>query len=87
MKIELKDCTARHPQAAVNAPAALRGTPNTVHPRPPGQSVFASVPAVLANRKGMLSVWAYTAHNWELLGMWAWLPAFLTAASTRDRPS
>ena len=60
--------------------AALRGTPNTVHPRPPGQSVFASVPAVLANRKGMLSVWAYTAHNWELLGLWAWLPAFLTAA-------
>ncbi len=60
--------------------AALRGTPNTVHPRPAGHSVFASVPAVLANRKGMLSVWAYTAHNWELLGMWAWLPAFMTAA-------
>jgi MFS family permease len=28
----------------------------------------------------MLSIWGYTAHNWELLGMWAWLPAFLTAA-------
>ncbi len=25
MKLELKDCAARHPQAAVNAPAALRG--------------------------------------------------------------
>jgi MFS family permease len=60
--------------------AALRGTPNTVHARPAGKSVFASVPAVLANRKGMLSVWAYTCHNWELLGLWAWLPAFLTAA-------
>ncbi len=60
--------------------AALRKTPNTVHPRPAGTSVFASVPAVLANRKGMLSVWAYTSHNWELLGLWAWLPAFLTAA-------
>jgi MFS family permease len=28
----------------------------------------------------MLSIWGYTAHNWELLGLWAWLPAFLTAA-------
>jgi MFS family permease len=42
--------------------------------------VFASIPAVLRNRKGMLSVWAYTFHSWELLGLWAWLPAFLTAA-------
>jgi MFS family permease len=35
---------------------------------------------VLANRKGMLSIWGYSFHNWELLGLWAWLPAFLTAA-------
>jgi MFS family permease len=28
----------------------------------------------------MLSIWGYSAHNWELLGLWAWLPAFLTAA-------
>jgi MFS family permease len=28
----------------------------------------------------MLSVWGYTFHSWELLGLWAWLPAFLTAA-------
>ena len=60
--------------------AALRGTPNVVHPRPAGESVFAALPAVLKNKRGMLSVWAYSAHNWELLGIWAWLPAFLTAA-------
>jgi MFS family permease len=59
---------------------AVRGTPNVVHPRPPGESMLASLPAVLKNRRGMLSVWGYTAHNWELLGIWAWLPAFLTAA-------
>lgn len=58
----------------------LKDTKNTVHPRPAGESLFASLPAVLGNRKGMLSVWAYTFHNWELLGIWAWLPAFLTAA-------
>ncbi len=59
---------------------AVRGTPNVVHPRPAGESMLAALPAVLKNRRGMLSVWGYTFHNWELLGMWAWLPAFLTAA-------
>lgn len=59
---------------------AMRATPNIVHPRPEGHTVLSSIPAVLRNRKGMLSVWAYTFHSWELLGLWAWLPAFLTAA-------
>ncbi|HWI38142.1 MAG TPA: MFS transporter [Burkholderiales bacterium] len=58
----------------------LRGTQNVVHPRPAGESLLGSLPAVWGNRRGMLSIWAYTAHNWELLGLWAWLPAFLTAA-------
>ena len=58
----------------------LRGTPNTIHARPAGESLLASVPAVWRNRRGMLSIWGYTFHNWELLGLWAWLPAFLTAA-------
>jgi MFS family permease len=58
----------------------LRGTPNVVHPRPAGESLLGSLPAVWKNRRGMLSIWGYTAHNWELLGLWAWLPAFLTAA-------
>jgi MFS family permease len=51
-----------------------------VHARPAGESLLASLPAVLRSRKGMLSIWGYTFHNWELLGLWAWLPAFLTAA-------
>jgi MFS family permease len=59
---------------------ALRGTANTVHPRPAGEPMLAAIPAVVHNRKGMLSIWGYTFHNWELLGLWAWLPAFLTAA-------
>ena len=58
----------------------LRGTPNTIHARPAGESLLASMPAVWRNRRGMLSIWGYTFHNWELLGLWAWLPAFLTAA-------
>jgi len=59
---------------------ALHGTANTVHPRPAGESILAAIPAVVRNRKGMLSIWGYPFHNWELLGLWAWLPAFLTAA-------
>src|SRR5688500_17547068 len=58
----------------------LRGTRNVVHPRPSGESLLGAVPAVMRNRRGMLSIWGYTFHNWELLGIWAWLPAFLTAA-------
>ncbi|MFY9315264.1 MAG: MFS transporter [Burkholderiales bacterium] len=62
------------------AMVALRATPNIVHPRPAGHTIAASIPAVLRNRAGMLSVWGYTFHSWELLGLWAWMPAFLTAA-------
>jgi MFS family permease len=64
----------------ISAVAVLRETPNVVHARPGGESLLASLPAVLRSRKGMLSIWGYTFHNWELLGLWAWLPAFLTAA-------
>lgn len=58
---------------------ALRATANLVHPRPAGEPLLAALPAVWRNRRGMLSIWGYTFHNWELLGMWAWLPAFLTS--------
>ena len=34
------------------------------------------------NRPAMLLVGSYTSHCWELLGMWAWTPAFLTACLT-----
>lgn len=60
----------------------LKDTPNRVHPRPAGESLRSALPSVLKNRRGMLSVWGYAFHNWELLALWAWLPAFLTAALT-----
>ena len=34
---------------------------------------------VLSNKPAMLFMGAYTVHCWELLGMWAWAPAFMTA--------
>jgi len=35
---------------------------------------------LLRNRAAQLMIAGYTFHAWELLGMWAWTPAFLTAA-------
>jgi MFS family permease len=34
---------------------------------------------VLRNKPAMLLIGGYTFHNFELLGMWAWTPAFITA--------
>ncbi len=56
--------------------AALRGVPNTVHPRERG----AGLAAVLWRRADARRLVAgYAWHSWELLGMWAWAPAFLAA--------
>jgi MFS family permease len=35
---------------------------------------------VFSNRPALLIMAGYTFHSWEVLGMWAWMPAFLTAA-------
>jgi MFS family permease len=37
---------------------------------------------VLAHRPTMLLISGYVFHNWELLGMWSWTPAFLAACLT-----
>jgi MFS family permease len=33
---------------------------------------------VLGNRSARLLIGGYACHNWELLGMWSWTPAFLS---------
>jgi MFS family permease len=35
---------------------------------------------VLKNRGAVRLIVGYTFHSWELLGMWAWVPAFIAAA-------
>lgn len=55
----------------------LRRTPNVVH----DLSTGISLTAVLKNERNVRSLVAgYTWHCWELLGMWAWAPAFLAAS-------
>jgi MFS family permease len=56
---------------------ALKPLPNRIHPRPMGTRV---VDELLRHRESRLLIGGYVAHSWELLGMWAWIPAFLAAA-------
>ena len=56
--------------------AVVRQTPNLVAPREAGQRLTS---AVLCNRPAMVVITGYTCHAWELLGMWAWTPAFIAA--------
>lgn len=55
---------------------AVRSTANIIPPRATGQRFGGEV---LRNRPAMLVIAGYTFHSWELLGMWAWTPAFLAA--------
>lgn len=57
--------------------AALRRVPNTVHEREGTVKITA---ALWRDANARCLVAGYTSHCWELLGMWAWAPAFLTAS-------
>lgn len=56
---------------------ALRGTPDVVHRRATGGRFGGQV---LGNGPAVRLILGYTFHSWELLGMWAWTPAFVAAA-------
>ncbi len=60
---------------AVLAILVLRGTPRrpSVVPR-----FWSFWDQLVRNRAAQLMVAGYTFHAWEVLGMWAWTPAFLT---------
>jgi sugar phosphate permease len=62
--------------AAILAWATLAKTTATLQLRRREQRF---VKEVLRNRPAMLLIGAYTFHCWELLGNWAWTPAFLSA--------
>jgi MFS family permease len=54
-------------------------------PRPPATPSASgfrwdALPRVLRDRPVMLATLGYFGHNWELYGMWIWLPAFLLAS-------
>jgi len=57
----------------------LASTPNVVFPRSHEQRFSTEV---LRNKLALLFIIGYVLHNWELLGMWSWTPAFLSACLT-----
>jgi MFS family permease len=57
--------------------AALGPFANRVHARAPGGGGLAD--ELLRNRESRLLTLGYTGHSWEVVGMWAWIPAFLAA--------
>lgn len=61
---------------AVIASLTLWSGPDVTHPRSEGRWFGMEV---LRNRRAMRVILGYTFHSWELLGMWAWLPAFMAA--------
>lgn len=69
---------------AAIATQVLAGTRNIVPPRRRGSGGLGRFVAVFRNRPAMLAIWSYAFHSWELLGLWAWLPAFIAAAATRE---
>jgi MFS family permease len=61
---------------AVIGAIALWSVPTVIHQRGEGRWFGGEV---LRNRTAMRVILGYVFHSWELLGMWAWIPAFLAA--------
>jgi MFS family permease len=54
----------------------VASTPNRIFPRREEQKFSTEI---VRNKRAVLYISAYTFHSWEILGMWAWTPAFLAA--------
>jgi len=54
--------------------------PHLSHPTAPALDRFREV---LRNKPAMKVIWAYTFHSWELLGVWAWIAAYLAVAASQ----
>jgi MFS family permease len=66
-------CATAPALGAAAATLGLRGRPNLV-------VRLAARPALVRRGGARVLTIAYIAHCWELLGMWAWMPAFLATA-------
>ncbi len=56
---------------------AIKSLPNVVHPRERESGLWLQL---RRNRSARQLLGGYTAHNWELLGMWTWAPTFIAAS-------
>ncbi len=69
----------------LTAIACLRRTPNVVvaPDRRGALATLASLRYLWRHKPARYVILAYSFHAWELLALWAWLPAFLSAAVAR----
>lgn len=58
------------------AMAFVTGTPGM-----PREGPWQSLAATVRDKPAMAGNWAYAFHCWELMALWAWLPAYLVASS------
>ena len=70
--------------ASLLAAWVLRSTRNVVYPAGYANPLRA-LADVWRNKPAMLAIWAYAAHSWELLGMWAWMPTYLGVVLAHGR--
>lgn len=56
----------------------LRRVDNVIPERAPEAASTHWLKAVLGNRAAMVMIAAYVFHSWELLGIWAWIPYYLS---------
>src|SRR5258706_12545378 len=61
----------------------MRGIADEPHLREPPAPVAARMTEGIRSRAAMGVIGAYTFHSWEVLGLWAWMPAFLAVAAAR----
>jgi len=57
--------------------AAISSLTNIVHPRRPDSGIWREL---RRNHNARQLLAGYTSHNWELIGMWTWAPAFIAAS-------
>lgn len=57
--------------------ASIRHLPNVIHPRRADSGLWRQL---VGNRNARQLIAGYSAHNWELIGMWTWAPAFIAAS-------
>jgi MFS family permease len=62
----------------------LRNAQDTLPPASERLPWLESARRLWRNEPAQLAIWSYSFHCWELLGMWAWLPAFLVVIAARD---
>ena len=56
---------------------AIRSLPNKIYTRNATTGLWRHI---RTNRKARKLIVGYTAHNWEMIGMWTWTPALISAS-------